>query len=352
MTPTGMNERRSRTHWYPRDAGPNWSEADEHWVEVGVDRGRFRSTLQFEEARKPRSSPWNQSSAGRLTSLLAAGLPGSDVQSVPQLYGSDVEHESAELRFAEVRGSPTRFAEPRALRTRRGEAPSRGEESRVRRRLSDPLVDPDVDAVARLLANRLSQRRLDREPVRAVTLGHQRADERLAVDRTTDLHEPAGAEELRHVGHHHARPRAWVVALLKLGFELAQHGSRDSRTKRIAERAALVALAFARRGEDPDAVDEESHGAETSFDAVDRSPWMPPASPGRFRLPAAFSAAHRDRAIRPQLSPRQPHCRELAADHIWQLGQLEVHRADVAQATTVGYGSAHGAAPAHRRSEG
>jgi hypothetical protein len=42
-----------------------------------------------------------------------------------------------------------------------------------------------------------------------------------------------------------------------------------------------------------------------------------------------FSAAHWDRVIRPQLSPRQPHCPELAADHIWQLWQLDVHRADV-----------------------
>ena len=54
--------------------------------------------------------------------------------------------------------------------------------------LSDPFVDSDVDGVARLFADRLSQRRLDREPVRAVALGHQRASERLAVDRAADLH--------------------------------------------------------------------------------------------------------------------------------------------------------------------
>jgi hypothetical protein len=85
-------------------------------------------------------------------------------------------------------------------------------------------------------------------------------------------------------------------------------------------------------------------GAQTS-DAYDAEPV----------LPAALSVRPiGDRVIRPQLSPRQPHCRELAADHIWQLGQLDVPRADVgwSQATTVGYGSAHGAAPAHRRSEG
>jgi hypothetical protein len=72
-------------------------------------------------------------------------------------------------------------------------------------------------------------------------------------------------------------------------------------------------------------------------------------------LPTALQyGPFEDRVIRRQLSPRQPHCRELAADHIWQLGQLDLHRADVgwSQATTVGYGSAHGAAPAHRRSEG
>ena len=56
--------------------------------------------------------------------------------------------------------------------------------------LSNPLVDSDVDGVARLFADRLSQRRLDREPMRAVALGHQRASERLAVDRASDLHEP------------------------------------------------------------------------------------------------------------------------------------------------------------------
>ena len=51
-----------------------------------------------------------------------------------------------------------------------------------------------MDAVAGLLADLLAQRRLDREPVRAVAPGHQRADERLAVDRAADLHEAAGAE--------------------------------------------------------------------------------------------------------------------------------------------------------------
>jgi hypothetical protein len=38
-------------------------------------------------------------------------------------------------------------------------------------------------------------------------------------------HEPTSAEELGDVIHHHARPRTWVVALVKLGVELSQHDS-------------------------------------------------------------------------------------------------------------------------------
>jgi hypothetical protein len=97
--------------------------------------------------------------------------------------------------------------------------------------LPDPFVDPDADGVARLLADRLSQRRFDRQPVGAVALGHQRARERLTVDRSPDLHQPAGTEQLGHVVHQHARPRTGVVALLKLGVELSQHDSSDSRTQ-------------------------------------------------------------------------------------------------------------------------
>src|SRR3977135_616998 len=97
--------------------------------------------------------------------------------------------------------------------------------------LADPLVDPDVDGVARFLADRLAQRRPDREPMRAVALRHQCAGERLAIDRTADLHEAAGTEELGHIVDHHARPCAWVVALLELGVELSQHDSSDFRTR-------------------------------------------------------------------------------------------------------------------------
>jgi hypothetical protein len=60
--------------------------------------------------------------------------------------------------------------------------------------LSDPFVDSDADGVARLFADPLSQRRLDREHVHAIALGHQRGREWLAVDRAADLHEPAGTE--------------------------------------------------------------------------------------------------------------------------------------------------------------
>src|SRR3954454_1753533 len=91
--------------------------------------------------------------------------------------------------------------------------------------LPDPLVDADVDGVARLLADRLAQLRPDGQPVRAVALRHQRAVERLAVDLAADLHEPARAEQLRHVVHHDARPRTRVVALVKLGVELSEHVS-------------------------------------------------------------------------------------------------------------------------------
>src|SRR4051794_19590667 len=106
------------------------------------------------------------------------------------------------------------------------------------RELPDPLLDPDVDGVARLLADRLPQRRLDRKPVGAVALGHERADERFAVDRSADLHEPAGAEQLSRVVHHHARPRTGAVTLLKLRVELSEHGSQDSRTRRSEECSA------------------------------------------------------------------------------------------------------------------
>src|SRR5262249_30270895 len=94
----------------------------------------------------------------------------------------------------------------------------------------DPLIDPDVDGVAGFLADRLSQRRLHGKPVRPVALGHQRTVERRPVDLTTDLHQPAGAEQLGHVVHRYARPRAWVVALLELGVELFVHVLFDCRT--------------------------------------------------------------------------------------------------------------------------
>src|SRR3954454_5977581 len=89
--------------------------------------------------------------------------------------------------------------------------------------LADPLVDPDVDGVAGLLADRLPQGGLDGEPVGSVALGHQGAVERRAVDLAADLHETVGAEQPLHVVEHHAGPRAWVVALVELGVELLEH---------------------------------------------------------------------------------------------------------------------------------
>jgi hypothetical protein len=70
-----------------------------------------------------------------------------------------------------------------------------------------------MHGVARLFADRFAQARLDRQPVRAVALRHQRAVERLAVDRAADLHEPSRGEELCHVVHNDARPRTRLSPL-------------------------------------------------------------------------------------------------------------------------------------------
>src|SRR4051794_18960807 len=103
-----------------------------------------------------------------------------------------------------------------------------------------------MDRVTRVLADRLAERRLDREPVGAVALRHQRTVERLAVDRTADLHEPTRAEQLGHVVHDHARPRTGVVALLKLSVELShQHSSRRCRHRRSAECTTTMLVAAA-----------------------------------------------------------------------------------------------------------
>jgi hypothetical protein len=68
------------------------------------------------------------------------------------------------------------------------------------------LVDADMDGVARPFADRLAEH-FDGQPVRAVALRHQRAVERIAIDRAADLDEPARAEELRRASitaHVHA----------------------------------------------------------------------------------------------------------------------------------------------------
>jgi hypothetical protein len=82
--------------------------------------------------------------------------------------------------------------------------------------------------------------------VRAVALRHQRAGERLAINRTADLHEPARPEELGHIVHHYARPRARVVALLNGHRTLSTRHLRLSHADElIAERAAEIAFALA-----------------------------------------------------------------------------------------------------------
>ena len=50
--------------------------------------------------------------------------------------------------------------------------------------LLDALVDADVDSVPGLLADGLSELRFDRQPVRAVALRHERAVDRLIIDRS------------------------------------------------------------------------------------------------------------------------------------------------------------------------
>src|SRR5687767_5052545 len=104
-------------------------------------------------------------------------------------------------------------------------------------RLPGPLLDADMDGVARLLADRLAELRLDGQPVRAVALWHERAVERLAVDRAADLHQPAPAEELGRVVHHDARPRTWVVALFKPCVELSRHDNETLAYDRTHRRA-------------------------------------------------------------------------------------------------------------------
>ena len=88
------------------------------------------------------------------------------------------------------------------------------------------------------------------QPMRAVALRHERAVERLAVDRAADLHQPARAEERGGVVHDDARPRTRVVALLKLGVELSQHDTETlSRDRTRRQTARLLCERRLRRGE-------------------------------------------------------------------------------------------------------
>src|SRR5579863_6076005 len=90
-------------------------------------------------------------------------------------------------------------------------------------RSADPLVDPDVDRVSRLLAAGGPQSGPHRQPVGAVALCHERASERFAVDHGTNLDQTPGTEKLLNIVDNDARPGAWVVSLLEGGVELFQH---------------------------------------------------------------------------------------------------------------------------------
>src|SRR5579862_7094085 len=93
--------------------------------------------------------------------------------------------------------------------------------------------------------------------MRAVALGHQRAGERLAVDRAPDLHEPTSTKQLGHIGHQYARPSTSVVTLLKLGIELSQHACCDSRTRRDSSPSGPPKSLRCRAAANIDAVTEE-----------------------------------------------------------------------------------------------
>ncbi|HTU29457.1 MAG TPA: hypothetical protein VMF07_08755 [Solirubrobacteraceae bacterium] len=88
-----------------------------------------------------------------------------------------------------------------------------------------------MDGVARLTADRLPKRSPHRQPVRAISLRHERTLKWLVVDRAPDLHEAARTEKLSHIVHHNARPGPWILALLKLGIEFSQHAAECLTTK-------------------------------------------------------------------------------------------------------------------------
>src|SRR5919106_4763191 len=85
----------------------------------------------------------------------------------------------------------------------------------TQRSFLDQLLEPDRDCLASLFADRLPHVRFDRELVRSVAHGHERALEGVTVDRALDAHKTARPKEVCRAGHHHVRPAALRGALLE-----------------------------------------------------------------------------------------------------------------------------------------
>ena len=83
----------------------------------------------------------------------------------------------------------------------------------------------DDDGVPGLLADGLADLGLHRQLVRAVAHRHERAPERMAVDRPADLDEAAGAEERHRLGPDDVGPAALARALLQRRGELCLHAT-------------------------------------------------------------------------------------------------------------------------------
>src|SRR6185312_13830555 len=86
--------------------------------------------------------------------------------------------------------------------------------------LGEPLLQMHGDEVALTLADRFADVSLHWQLVCAVAHRHERAEERMPVDRA-HLHQPARAEVLHRVGHHDICPAALRRALLQARRELS-----------------------------------------------------------------------------------------------------------------------------------
>ena len=131
----------------------------------------------------------------------------------------------------------------------------------VRRQLADPLVDPDVDSVARVLADRLAQAALTGS-LCVPSPAPSGAGKRFAIDRAADLHEPAGTEELGHIVDHNARPRTEVVALLSSASTLSTLFLRLWHAAELIASLFISCSCFRGCNDHLDAVDEDpgKHG--------------------------------------------------------------------------------------------